>query len=268
MPYVHVWQWLRTCNEGAVMRVSVIGYTSFVEDMATLESDGQWDREDDTGDASSLIEFAGRQCYESWARPNPETATNAGYIKNILAQQHLSVLEHGSVSFRISDVSRSLTHELVRHRHLSPSQLSQRFVKPDRHAFTVPPLYADDAWSQSILQDQWADSVTRYDQLISVWMPRLLQAGHTAHRARKMAQEAARAVLPNMTPTALVLTGNHRSWREFLEKRGSIHADAEIRQLAVLIHRYLMNLEPALYQDFTVSSDKTSGELVVGRENG
>lgn len=267
MPYVHVWQWLRTWNEGVVMRVSVIGYTSFIEDMATQESDGQWERQDDTGDASSLIEFAGRQCYESWARPNPETATNAGYIKNILNMQHYSVLEHGSVSFRISEVSRSLTHELVRHRHLSPSQLSQRFVKPERNSFIVSPLYADDAWSQSILQDHWADSVNRYDQLINVWMPRLLQAGHTPFKARKMAQEAARAVLPNMTPTALVLTGNHRSWREFLEKRGSIHADAEIRQLAIAIHGRLVTLEPALYQDFWLRGDSVTGGLVLRRED-
>lgn len=248
------------------MRVSVIGYTTFLDDMATQESGGEWERQEDTGDASSLIEFAGRQCYESWARPNPETSNNHGYIRNILNQQHFSVLEHGSVSFRISAVSRSLTHELVRHRHLSPSQLSQRFVKPSADAFVVPPLYADDAWSQAILQDQWADSVMRYDQLIVVWMPRLLQSGMSAHRARKTAQEAARSVLPNMTPTSLVLTGNHRSWREFLAKRGSIHADAEIRQLAVLIHQHMLRLEPALYQDFVVGADKVTGELTVGHE--
>lgn len=245
------------------MKVTVIGHTTFLDDQATQESGGGWEREENTGDASSLIEFAGRQCYESWARPNPETATNHGYVRNILSQQHFSVLEHGTVSFRISHVSRSLTHELVRHRHLSPSQLSQRYVKPGPKVFIVPPLYYDDAWSQAILADQWADSILRYDQLIATWMPRLLQAGHTPHRARKMAQEAARSVLPNMTPTALVLTGNHRSWREFLVKRGSIHADAEIRELALLIHGHMLRLEPSLYQDIVVSADKVAGELVL-----
>ncbi len=101
-----------------------------------------------------------------------------------------------------------------------------------------------------------------------MWLPRLLQAGHTPHRARKMAAEAARGVLPNMTPTALVLTGNHRSWREFLEKRGSIHADAEIRKLALSIHACLVRIEPALYQDFWLRGDPITGELVVQREDG
>ena len=63
-----------------------------------------------------------------WSKPNPRTATNAGYLRHIIDVGHFSVLEHASVSFYITGVSRSFTHELIRHRHFSYSQLSQRYV--------------------------------------------------------------------------------------------------------------------------------------------
>lgn len=65
----------------------------------------------------TLGEMAGRLCYESWDRPNPATATNAGYLANIIKQQHFSVLEHASATIYLEGVSRTLTHELIRHRH-------------------------------------------------------------------------------------------------------------------------------------------------------
>src|SRR4051794_31644263 len=77
-----------------------------------------WTTDADGGQA--LAEFAGRACYQSWGKPNPATATNAGYLRHILEVGHLSVLEHGTVSFYLTGISRSLTHELIRHRHFSP----------------------------------------------------------------------------------------------------------------------------------------------------
>src|SRR5918998_1405789 len=101
-----------------------------------------WTTDADGGEA--LAEFAGRACYQSWSKPNPRTATNAGYLRHILEVGHLSVLEHGSVTFYLTGVSRSLTHELIRHRHFSYSQLSQRYV-PERDAAMVEPaVIADD----------------------------------------------------------------------------------------------------------------------------
>lgn len=91
----------------------------------------------------------------------------------------------------------------------------------------------------------------------------VLSTGVGAHRARKTVREAARAVLPNMAPTSIVLTGNHRAWREFLEKRGSADADAEIRELAIGLYLRLRSLDPALYQDFDLREE--SGVKVVRR---
>ena len=97
--------------------VRLIAWTQF-----EAPSDIAWDTDADGGQA--LAEFAGRACYESWHKPNPKTATNAGYLRHILEVGHLSVIEHATATFYITGVSRSLTHELIRHRHFSFSQLS------------------------------------------------------------------------------------------------------------------------------------------------
>ncbi|WP_390479680.1 FAD-dependent thymidylate synthase, partial [Frankia casuarinae] len=91
------------------LRVQVIAKTEFIP-----PDDVAWSTDADGGQA--LAEFAGRACYQSWNKPNPATATNAGYLRHILDVGHLSVLEHGTVSLYLTGVSRSLTHELVRHR--------------------------------------------------------------------------------------------------------------------------------------------------------
>jgi thymidylate synthase (FAD) len=98
--------------------------------------DVAWETDAEGGEG--LAEFAGRACYQSWSKPNPATATNAGYLKHILEVGHLSVLEHGTVTFYMTGVSRSFTHELIRHRHFSYSQLSQRYV-PEKDAAMVEP---------------------------------------------------------------------------------------------------------------------------------
>jgi len=255
------------------MRVTIIARTAFIPDNAEDSTGGEWEA-DGSEDASQLSEFAGRSCYESWNKPNPETADNHAYLANIINQKHFSVLEHGSVTFRITDVSRSLTHELVRHRHMSPSQLSQRFARLEMDTQPIiPPLYqflwqsdptAPVSETQGIVEEVWSHAVRAYDKLVGIWESVLRAQGVTGTALKKESREAARCVLPNMTPTAVVLTGNHRVWREFLEKRGSLHADAEIRELAVELYSWLAGLEPNLYQDFQrVKDDRNRNYLVV-----
>ena len=95
-----------------------------------------------------LHEFAGRACYQSFHRPNPATATNKDYLANTNSQGHFSILEHGSVTFYVEGVSRSLTHELIRHRHLSYSELSQRYVNVEDAAVVIPPAVGRVFWSK------------------------------------------------------------------------------------------------------------------------
>ena len=119
------------------LRVQLVGKTEFFP-----PADVPWSTDADGGQA--LAEFAGRACYQSWRKPNPVTATNAGYLRHILEVGHLSVLEHGTVSFYLTGVSRSLTHELIRHRHFSYSQLSQRYVPEHDSQVVLPPGIEDD----------------------------------------------------------------------------------------------------------------------------
>jgi thymidylate synthase (FAD) len=210
-----------------------------------------WTTDADGGQA--LAEFAGRACYQSWGKPNPATATNAGYLRHILEVGHLSVLEHGTVSFYISGVSRSLTHELIRHRHFSYSQLSQRYV-PERDAQMVEPeVIAADPELSALFQKAAAASLTAYTELLTGLEERFADVPNATLR-RKQARQAARAVLPNATETRIVVTGNYRAWRHFVAMRASEHADVEIRALAVECLRQLQREVPNVFGDFEIAS--------------
>ena len=95
-------------------------------------------------DAETLVEFAGRSCYQSFHRPNPKTAKTADYLERTLFEQaHWSIAEHATATLYFTGVSRAFTHELIRHRHLSYSQLSQRFVDESEANIVIPPALRD-----------------------------------------------------------------------------------------------------------------------------
>lgn len=227
-------------------QVRLIGWTTFAP-----PADVPWSTDADGGQA--LAEFAGRSCYGSWNKPNPATATNASYLQHILDVGHLSVLEHGVVTFYFTGVSRSLTHELVRHRHFSYSQLSQRYV-PERDAAMVEPaVIAQDPELHEAFVEATDASVRAYTRLLA-GLERKFADEPNATLRRKQARQAARAVLPNATETRIVVTGNYRAWRHFIAMRATIHADVEIRALAVECLRQLQRVAPNAFADFTITT--------------
>lgn len=196
-----------------------------------------------------IPEIAGRACYQSQHRPNPATANNDTYLRHILQVGHDSVLRHAVVGVYVEGVSRSLTHELIRHHvGIDFSQLSQRFVD-DNLAYVIPPAFRDDEDACAELLESWMHSVAMYRTLV--------RRGEQAGMSRKQAREAARAVLPNMTETKIVVTANIQAWRNFIEQRGSIHADAEIRELALTLLVQFQASYPNLFQDFNITTDNT-----------
>ncbi|HYZ07598.1 MAG TPA: FAD-dependent thymidylate synthase [Pseudonocardiaceae bacterium] len=228
------------------LRVQLVAKTEFFP----LE-DVSWSTDADGGEA--LAEFAGRACYQSWSKPNPATATNAGYLRHILEVGHLSVLEHGSVSFYLTGVSRSLTHELIRHRHFSYSQLSQRYV-PERDAAMVEPdVIAEDPELHARFLVAARASQQAYCDLLDGLEKRFADEPKATLR-RKQARQAARCVLPNATETRLVVTGNYRAWRHFIAMRATEHADVEIRALAVECLRRLQKAAANVFGDFEISA--------------
>lgn len=203
--------------------------------------------DEDATQADSLAEAAGRACYQSWHKPNPATATTEGYVAHILDVEHYSVLAHASVSYYITGVSRSLTHELVRSRWPAFSQLSQRFVKLEGDLlYVVPPLAVDDEIAQEILDEAAQHALGAYHKLVTY----LTRSNPTA--TVKQIREAARAVLPGMTETRIVVSANLRAWRDLLSQRLPEGADAEIRQLAALLLADLKNYAPHTFSDFEV----------------
>lgn len=223
------------------MKVTVLAQTRF-EDMGMTARDGgfSWT---DTEDADLLAEFAGRSCYESWNRPNPKTRENADYLKHILEVGHESVLEHATVTFYIEGVSRALTHELIRHRMLSYSQASQRFIKMDEAEYVLPPAIKEDSKAGRAVSQAFTVARSAYRYLLDA-----LKVEGDDLKVKQI-REAARAVLPNCTSTSIVVTGNHRAWRDVIKKRWHVAADAEIRELAGLLLTHLRKVAPGTYQD-------------------
>jgi len=214
--------------------------------------------------AQMLVEVAGRLCYRSYANPRP--GGNAAYIAHILEVGHGSVLEHAVYSVVITGVSRSLTHELVRHRvGLSFSQLSQRFVDEADCAFVAPPLILGSGPSACAAFAAWDEhcqySAVVYGELVQRLMHELADVSDKTLR-RKQAREAARSVLPNCVETQIFVTGNARAWRHMLELRGSIHADAEFRRLALALLGVLKTEAPNIFGDIGVMTDDAGGEYL------
>jgi thymidylate synthase (FAD) len=182
-----------------------------------------------------LAEFAGRACYQSYHKPNAATATNEDYLRHILEVGHGSVLEHGSATILYRRVSRSFTHELVRHRHFSYSQLSQRYVPENKTKFVEPAIIAKYPHLHEQFENATFEARESYIKLLEGLEEVIKnETSLTGTAARKAARQAARAVLPNATESEIVVSGNLRAWRHFLETRGSVHADVEIRDMACL----------------------------------
>jgi thymidylate synthase (FAD) len=201
-------------------------------------------------DGERLAEFAGRLCYMSQA--NPASRETRAYLQNIKKQGHGSVLEHANYSLLLEGVSRSLTHELVRHRAgFAYSQLSQRYVDESQAAFVVPPAIAGDKALVENWQKQIESAQATYVGLVEQLMDRYKWVDDKVHR-RKMAREAARGVLPNSTETKIVVTANARAWRTMLELRSSEGAEMEIRRCAIACMRLLQKEAPAFFDDFEI----------------
>jgi thymidylate synthase (FAD) len=230
----------------APLRVQLIAKTEF-----TTPADVPWSTDADGGEA--LVEFAGRACYQSWSKPNPKTATNASYLRHIIDVGHFSVLEHANVSFYITGISRSLTHELIRHRHFSYSQLSQRFVPEHDSEVVVPPGIEDDPELQELFVQAADAGRAAYADLLARLEAKFADVPNAGLR-RKQARQAARAVLPNATETRIVVTGNYRAWRHFIAMRASEPADVEIRRLAIACLRQLIEVAPAAFGDFEITT--------------
>jgi len=201
-----------------------------------------------TPDAEELIEAAGRTCYDTGDRAGADSA--AKFIRMLIRRGHLSVLEHAAATFRVTGVSRALTHQLVRHRLASYSQRSQRYVGEAGFPYVTPPSVAGNADGHRAFDDAVENARAAYERLIGMGVPR----------------EDARFVLPNATATEIVMTADFREWRHVLALRGHASAQWEIRRLAIAILKELKRQAPATFADFEI--DETKETITVVKEKG
>lgn len=232
----------------------------------------QWESDTDIP-AQTVAEFAGRLCYLSFG---PDAGlegghkliagrtTNTEYLANILRTRHGSVLEHAVWTVLLEGVSRALTHELVRHRHFSYSQLSQRYVDESEVAFVLPPEIAPESEAYRLFEQSCARALSDYRQLLAQIEEQVKDEPSPTLR-RKRARQTARSLLPNATETKIVVTGNARAWRHFIELRAAPGADTEIRVLAIKCLQLLQQEAPDLFGDYHIES-LSDGTAVVATE--
>lgn len=224
--------------------------------------DVDWSADGTATDSEALVEFAGRACYESFDKPNPRTAANEAYLRHIMEVGHMALLEHATATLYVRGLSRSASHELVRHRNFSFSQLSQRFVHTSEAEVVLPPLIAEDPDLERLMLRAVDESRFVYQELLDALEEKLADEPNSLLR-KKQARQAARSVLPNATETRIVVTGNFRAWRHFIGARATEHADVEIRALAVACLRLLRQQAPVLFSDFQISTLSDGSEMAV-----
>ncbi len=208
---------------------------------------GDW--QTDTENASQVLpEIAGRVCYMSFAKPRP--GGNSAYLGHIKEVGHGSVLEHSVWNFVITGVSRSFTHELVRHRAgFGYSQLSQRYVDESVADFVEPDCIGDDPELHEVWRSAVEHAQEAYVKLVNGLQHKFSDIEDKTLR-RKMARQAARSVLPNATETKIFVTANARSLRHFIELRCNEHAETEIRIVAALMLQVLQKEAPNIFGDY------------------
>ena len=222
-------------------------------------------------ESAAVVEISARMCYMSYGRGRRDIAD---FIGNLLSSKDGSVLEHVSYGFVITGVSRSLTHELVRHRAgFAFSQRSQRYVDESGAAFVVPPALSrelgDGGASARVFDKAVELALGSYDQLVEA-LDRALPEDLFELRTdrRKAIRQAARAVLPNATETKIFVTANARALRHFIELRGNEHAEPEIRGVATKVLAIMQEEAPNLFGDYRLEplSDGTSQAVTEHRK--
>ena len=235
-------------------------------------------------DAETLIEIAGRRCYQSWETESRKVSEvnanlsmvrvgNERYLGNIIKSKHGSVLEHATTTFAIENVSRVFTHEMVRHRLCAVSQESLRFVRPTQLKAWFPNVFNNLPKTELEKGVMWdlqekhgivvKDTAQAVKSLFNLTFEHLedvqkilvdLLGMDTVKRAfgeKKKLQSAFRRLMPIGMATGIIITSNHRNLRHLIDMRTNMGAEEEMRIVFANIASYLEIRYPAIYQDMT-----------------
>ena len=190
-----------------------------------------------TPDPELVIANCATTCYDS----NPkDIEASRKMIRSLAKAGHEAMIEHAHATFKLSGVSRTLTHELVRHRLFSFAQRSQRYVKENEETYVTPDVLVNINQDDDRLQiaKQTFDTAMK-----NAWYAykTLLECG--------LKPEDARFVLPNACTTEIIVSGNFREYRNFLKLRLGPRAQWEIRKAANIILNKLYEIAPSCFED-------------------
>ena len=209
-------------------------------------------------DADVLTEFAGKSCYMSFDKNLNLNLTkvggrpNSAYIQDgIIGNKHGSVLEHSTVTFFLTNVSRVVTHELVRHRAGTAfSQTSGRYVRSNEIDMYLPDELAEFPETIPIFKRAVREMEENIAELVEITGIEDM----TDFGLKKCLTSAFRRIIGNGQANHLVMTANHRAWRHVIEMRTSVHAEEEIRELMSDVAQQLKERFPTIYGDMSLNN--------------
>jgi len=226
-----------------------------------------WRRTQGAKEAEEIVELGGRVCYMSFgATQSPRTT--AEYLHNLVEMGHESVLEHAVWTVLITGVSRSFSHQLVRHRAgFAFSQLSQQYHDETEAKFVLPEVLKNDARARDIWTAVMVNSKEAYKKILASVDDTFMASDPTLtpKERRRALRSAARSVLPNATETKVMVTANARALRHFLRVRGGIVGDPEMRRVAAGLLQRMAQEAPAIFDDFSVQSCSDGSPIIVSK---
>lgn len=206
-----------------------------------------------TPEGEKLIASAAKLCYSATGVDDIEKDLDEEsidkFLNNLIKIGHLSPIEHISFTFAAEGISRTLTHQLVRHRIASYSQQSQRYVKLDQFEYIVPPAIEKDEIAKKIFIEAMEADQKYYDEISERLFKKYMDEGMTKSQAEKKAIEDARYVFPNACETKIVYTMNARSLMNFFSLRSCNRAQWEIRELALEMLKEVKGIYPILFKN-------------------
>jgi thymidylate synthase (FAD) len=225
-----------------------------------------------TPNPEKVVAAAAKLCYSAVGideiQSTLEDEKALKFLNMLMSYGHESPVEHVTFTFAIEGVSRSLTHQLVRHRLASYSQQSQRYVRLDQFEYIMPPEIEKDEKTKQIFIDAMRSSQNAYIQLTEGLKEKHIKNGMDTTSAEKKAIEDARYVFPNACETKIIATMNARTLMNFFKHRCCNRAQWEIKELADEMLKQVKEIAPVLFKysgPSCLSGSCPEGKMTCGR---
>lgn len=214
-----------------------------------------------TEEGEKLIASAAKLCYSDvGVEEIEENLTDESvdkFLKILMDLNHESPIEHVNFTFAVEGVSRTLSHQLVRHRIASYSQQSQRYVKLGQFDYIVPPAIQKNKRAKDIFLKAMEEDQEYYNEIVEIlqkeyykeFIDENISEREAVSKSEKRAIEDARYIFPNACETKVVFTMNARSLLNFFRLRTCNRAQWEIREMAILMLREVKKVYPILFKN-------------------